>query len=93
MSPQLPGMPHPFGPSDAQTIVTYLQKRVRVENLDEATALSNLVQSFVQFANRTFDEIAAKQRAAPPVSSSNTMAPPAAASAVANTDEDGTASD
>lgn len=72
MPPQLPPMPQPFGPNDAQTIVTYLQKRVRVENLDEANALSGLVQSFVAFANRTFDEIASKNKpSAPP-------APPAA---------------
>lgn len=79
-----PQMARPFSPNDAQTIVTYLQKRVRVENLDEANALSALVQSFVQFVNRTFDEIEAKQRAK--------SAPPTP-SVVANTDEDGTASD
>lgn len=72
-------MVRPFGPQDAQQIVTYLQKRVRVENLDEATALSTLIQSFVQFANRTFDEIEAAQRAkaTPPAPPATPPAPQA----------------
>lgn len=58
-------IPRSFGPNDAQSIVTYLQKRVRIENLDEAQALTTLVASFVAFMNSFFDSQANQQQGMP----------------------------
>jgi hypothetical protein len=55
-------IPRSFGPNDAQAIVNYLQKRVRLESLDEAQAVTTLVASFVAFMNAFFDQQAAKSQ-------------------------------
>lgn len=48
-------IPRSFGPNEAQAIVTYLQKRVRFESMDEADSVKVLCASFVAFMNSYLD--------------------------------------
>ena len=49
-----------FTANDAQTIVTLIQKRLPLQNLDEASAIGDLLNRFSQWANAQFDQQNAK---------------------------------